>query len=139
MSIATRPKSSPAVVLLDVGNSRLKWALVRLPGWHLRSRWPQKVSANGSFAVESLRRANKPLAQVLRRGGAEARVYVCNVAGPIIERRIRATAATLRLRAPVFIGTAASVAGVVNGYQDAWRLGVDRWVALIGAHHQRPG
>jgi len=86
--------------------------------------------------VESLRRSSKPLLQVLRRSGARVRIYVCNVAGPIVERRIRAAAAAAALPAPRFIRTAASAAGVTNGYLEVWRLGVDRWVALIGAHHQ---
>ena len=134
--MTTSARARPCV-LLDVGNSRLKWAL--LPSSRRqRSHSTAHVRAGGSLAVESVRRSSKPLLQVLRRSGARASIYVCNVAGPIVERRIRAAAAAAVLPAPRFIRTAAAAAGVTNGYLEAWRLGVDRWVALIGAHHQHP-
>jgi type III pantothenate kinase len=129
----------PLRLLLDVGNSRLKWQLVRPDAKGPRSRSLGAVPVRGSFTVDSLRRSVRPLVHVLRRSSPEATIYVCNVAGPTIERRIREAAAAAGLRAPRFIRTAASAAGVVNGYVEAWRLGVDRWVALIGAHHQQPG
>lgn len=135
---AAARSSSPPCLLLDVGNSRLKWAVVHpsVPG--VRSPLERVMSASGNFTVESLRRSSASLSQVLRRSGPEAHIYVCNVAGPLIERKIRAAAAAQGSRAPRFIRTAASAAGVVNGYVEAWRLGVDRWVALIGAHHRDP-
>lgn len=131
---ATQP--SAHWVLLDVGNSRLKWRLAPRAAAHERARSAGAVRAGGSFTLESLRRSSRPLMQVLRRGGPETNIYVCNVAGPGVERTIRQAAAAARLRAPRFIRTTASAAGVVNGYVEAWRLGVDRWVALIGAHHR---
>lgn len=36
---------------------------------------------------------------------------------------------------PRFVRSARRAAGVVTRYRDPWRLGVDRWVAVIGAHH----
>lgn len=137
MTTAARQRS-PLRVLLDVGNSRLKWQLWRPGTEGKRSRSLGAVRLRGSFAVDSLRRSIRPLVPVLRRSNADAIVYVCNVAGPVIERRIRQAAAAAGLRAPRFIRTAASAAGVVNGYAEAWRLGVDRWVALIGARYLHP-
>ena len=137
MTAAARQRSRPCL-LLDVGNSRLKWALVRLADTHQPKGRMRRARASGSLAVAALRRSSKPLSRVLRRGGSEAQIYVCNVAGPIVERRIRLAASALHLHTPRFIRTAASTAGVVNGYDEAWRLGVDRWVALIGAHLQYP-
>src|SRR4029077_2103024 len=29
--------------------------------------------------------------------------------------------------------------GVRNGYAETWRLGADRWVAMLGAHARYPG
>jgi type III pantothenate kinase len=125
-------------LLLDVGNSRLKWQLVRPDARAPRPRSRGAVPVHGSFTVASLRRSVRPLVHVLRRSSPEAIIYVCNVAGPTLERRIREAAAAVGMRAPRFIRTATSAAGVVNGYAEAWRLGVDRWVALIGAHRQYP-
>ena len=133
MTAAARQLSAHRL-LLDVGNSRLKWQLAPLAAADRRSRSAGATRASGSFTVDSLRRSSRPLMQVLRRGGPNTSIHVCNVAGPTLERRIRQAAAAAGLRAPRFIRTAASAAGVVNGYVEAWRLGVDRWVALIGAH-----
>jgi type III pantothenate kinase len=131
-------RSAARCMLLDVGNSRLKWQLVLPHAQGPRSRSAGTVCASGSLDVAALRRSGKSLAQVLRQGGPDARIYVCNVAGPGIERRVRAAAAAVGMRAPRFVRTTASAAGIVNGYVEAWRLGVDRWVALIGAHHRHP-
>ena len=134
----TAMRQSRPCLLLDVGNSRLKWARVLLGTNDQRARPVKRVRAGGSIAVGALRRSSKPLSRVLGLSGSGAPIYVCNVAGPVIERTIRRAAAALHLSTPRFIRSAAATAGVVNGYVDAWRLGVDRWVALIGAHHQYP-
>lgn len=125
-------------MLLDVGNSRLKWALIAAPGPSRDARPWRVPRASGSFPVTALHDSHAALSQVLRRCSPNARIYVCNVAGPMVERRIRAAAAGLGLPAPQFARSASSGAGIVNGYVEAWRLGVDRWVALIGARHLRP-
>ena len=65
-------------------------------------------------------------------------IYACNVAGPAIERQLRAASRRAGIEAPHFAHSEVAAAGVRNGYPDPWRLGVDRWVGLIGAHHEHP-
>ncbi len=121
-------------LLLDVGNSRVKWACLREP-----YRRGQAFAARGVLELEALHAESEALSGVLRAAGPLASLYVCSVAGVEVERRIRASAAGAGVRAPHFVRSAAAAAGVRNGYRDPWRLGTDRWVGLIGARHEQPG
>lgn len=121
-------------LLLDSGNSRLKWALTATP-YHPQSAF----AAKGVIELAALRRSTQPLLRVLHRCGPHTRIYACNVAGAAVQRSIRAAAAGAGLSRPRFERSAAAAAGVVNAYSEPWRLGVDRWVALIGARSQYPG
>lgn len=115
------------VLLVDAGNSRLKWALLhgkRLVRAQARA-WP----AGDPAAL---------LARVLRAGGAIDSIYVCNVAGAAVARALRSGARRLHLPAPRFIRSARRSGTLRNGYDEPWRLGVDRWVALLGAQARFP-
>jgi type III pantothenate kinase len=129
-------------LLLDVGNSRLKWALLRRD--YTRG---QRLASQGVVELGSLKRSAAAWAQLLERlgtragtrAGAVGAIHVCNVAGPEVERQIRAAAVRAGLSTPRFARSRMAEGGVSNGYREAWRLGVDRWVALIGAHYEHPG
>jgi type III pantothenate kinase len=130
---STREQPEGPLLLLDSGNSRLKWALSRDPD-------PQApFAANGVIELAALRRSTEPLLRVLHSCGPLAHIHACNVAGPAVQRSIRVAAAGAGLGRPRFARSAAAAAGVRNAYAEPWRLGVDRWMALIGAHSQYPG
>jgi len=105
-------------LLIDAGNTRIKWALVRGAEWWragiLETAAPQMLS--GDFA-----------------GLSEVReIWVSNVAGEAIAQEIRA----LKLGphgAPIFLTATPVCAGVHNGYTQPAQLGSDRWAALIAA------
>jgi type III pantothenate kinase len=59
-----------------------------------------------------------------------------NVAGATVRAAIEAACQGLAVR---FVRSEAKQLGVTNGYRDPSQLGADRWVALIAAHHARPG
>ena len=123
-----------ALLLLDCGNSRLKWAVAHSP-----YRRGQGFEARGVLELPAVLRASAALARVMRAAGDGVRIQACNVAGVPLQRQIRLAARRAGARAPRFAVSVAVAAGVCNGYGEAWRLGVDRWVALIGAHHEYPG
>lgn len=111
------------MLLLDTGNSRIKWARVEGDQWALQgavdiAEWPELQQA---FATLS------PLHKIL----------VSNVAGDAAEQQIRAACAAWRC--PVeFISARAEQCGVRNAYDQPAQLGSDRWAALIAAwHHER--
>jgi type III pantothenate kinase len=123
-----------SVLLLDIGNSRLKWAVVRQ-----RYRRGQAFSAHGAIDMRLLRRSRAAWSHLWKRAGTVDAIYVCNVAGRAVERQLRAAARRAGLKVPRFARSQATGGGVRNAYREPWRLGVDRWVCLIGARHEHPG
>lgn len=107
-----------ARLLLDIGNSRVKWGVLDAG----------RLVATGALAHSGEAHA-WPEAVPPRLAGALA----ANVAGA---GPARSLAASLRRHAGVeleFLSTAREGWGVVCGYRDPARLGVDRWAAMIGA------
>ena len=116
-------------LLLDAGNTRLKWARAR--GTRLLGGGALSYAPPARFAV-GLRR--------LRREALGCdRVFVASVASATIERAIRRALRGAGRPVPRFVRVGRRSCGVVNAYAEPWRLGVDRWVALIGARSRLPG
>ncbi len=124
----------PAMLLLDIGNSRIKWA--RLQGSYRRG---QRFDARGAVDLERFDARGAAVELQLKSMGSRVRIVACNVAGAPVERRLRVLARRAGARAPQFVRSAAAAAGVRNAYAEPWRLGADRWAALIGARFEHPG
>jgi type III pantothenate kinase len=112
-----------STLLVDIGNTRVKWA-------QLRGSAPSGARAVAHESdveiIESLvRRAPR---------GIE-RIVAVNVAGVRFERALSKVARARFGVATEFMKSTRSACGVVNGYRDVWRLGADRWMGVIGAHH----
>src|SRR5207253_505252 len=61
-------------------------------------------------------------------------MLVASVAGGRLDRMLAAAARRAGVRAR-FVTVPRRAAGVTVGYLEPWRLGVDRFVASVGAHH----
>ena len=111
------------MLLLDVGNSRIKWAHVE------GTQWPYQGAA-GIAEWHVLRLAFASLPQ-------PHKILVSNVAGDAAAHQVRAACAAWRC--PVeFISARSEQCGVRNAYDQPAQLGSDRWAALIAAwHHER--
>jgi len=106
-------------LLVDIGNSRIKWA------FGIAGQFVAQGEASGDIEAS--------LGVMLESGHVPEEIRIANVAGADAGVRI---AATLHKRfgiKPVFAGSAAVGAGIRNGYRDPGQLGVDRWLALCGA------
>jgi type III pantothenate kinase len=108
-------------LLFDVGNSRIKWALLR----------DGALGALQAAPVDDIDTLQKWLA---RARGISRVIGVC-VAGTPVERRLKTSLRRAQLPAPEFVKSSETTAGVRNGYRDAWRLGADRWAAAVAAWH----
>lgn len=108
-------------LLLDIGNSRLKWAIAS--GGRLTRQ--QAVEHNGRFS--SILRG--PLARALDRADSVCCVSVVAPArtAALLRQLRRQGRPARRLR------SRRAQLGLRNGYRDAWRLGADRWAAMLGA------
>ena len=119
------------ILLVDIGNTRVKWALLR--GGRLS---PMKALAHEREAWGMHRVVRAVMRTV---PGGVSRIIAVSVAGPDLERSLRG-AARARLRVETeFVRSARAAAGVRNGYRETWRLGADRWVGVVGAHHLAKG
>lgn len=107
------------MLLIDVGNTRLKWARAEHGALH----------PGGAIA-----HAGDPgaaLAQVPLRGAAS--VWIVSVAGSAHDASLDAACRARFGCAPHFARSQAQRAGLRNAYAEPQRLGADRWIALLGA------
>ena len=111
---------------LDVGNTRLTWAQYDAPVVG------GKLLAYGAVFLENIDR----LAEEDWHGIAEpSAILGCNVAGDAIKRRLAEQMEAWDVL-PSWVISSPHEAGLSNGYDHPARLGSDRWVAMIGAHHR---
>jgi type III pantothenate kinase len=111
-------------LVLDVGNTRLKWAIYE----SLAVDAP--ILAQGAVFLENIETlAEVEWGQIIR----PAAMLGSTVAADAVRRRVDEQLEEAWDLAPRWIVPSAAEAGVVNGYDHPARLGADRWVALIGA------
>ncbi|HWZ62623.1 MAG TPA: type III pantothenate kinase [Steroidobacteraceae bacterium] len=111
-----------SVLLVDIGNTRIKWA--RLRG--------TRLSQGGAAAHSAWRSSDYSRRLFAARRGLE-RVVVASVAGVRVNRLV--LLAARRAGIPCrFISAQRRAGGVASGYAEPWRLGVDRFAAMVGAH-----
>ena len=114
------------MLLVDAGNTRVKWALVdaacALGAWRRHGAVPHARldQLAGEWAAAGVTRA-----------------IVANVAGPVLRERL---AAVLPQGIAVeWFASTVERAGLRNGYREPGRLGCDRFAAAIGARALAPG
>lgn len=115
-------------LLLDVGNTRLKWA--QLAGERLDDRGA--ATHRDAAPVEWL----APLDALAGRPEA---IVVANVAGPGVAHAIGEWALERHGLRPQFLHATASAGGVTNAYEHVDALGIDRWLGLVGAWRRTRG
>jgi type III pantothenate kinase len=118
------------LLLVDAGNSRIKWALADGDSRAALGRW----HGSGSVAREQA----GELAQAWS-GLAVERVLLSNVAGTAVRATLEQVLQSVAPGvAPQWIGSQPQLAGVKNGYRQPLQLGSDRFISAIGAHALYP-
>jgi type III pantothenate kinase len=110
------------ILVIDVGNTRLKWA------------WLTSTGLSDQQAV--VHRDAKPgiwTAALFDTGQRPTRVLVSNVAGSTMAKTLMHLSKDRFSVKPEFVTAAQEFHGLTNGYLDPSLLGADRWLALIGA------
>jgi type III pantothenate kinase len=108
---------------LDVGNTRLKWAIYRaaVPG--------SEPVLQGAVFLETIDElADTDWKQL----PAPEHMLGCVVAGDAVRMRVEQQMEQWDLT-PRWVVPSSAQTGVSNGYEHPSRLGADRWVAMIGA------
>ncbi len=113
------------ILLIDVGNSRLKWV------WADGDTFSEQISLahEGGLTFDWL-----PL--IVSAGTRPQRILISNVSGSQFGEDLRGTLTRQFGVEPEFANVAANAAGVTCAYREPQQLGVDRWLAVIGAWHR---
>ena len=111
---------------IDVGNTRLKWAQYASP------QPGAGLIAQGAVFLETI----DHLAETDWKGLVPpASMLGCVVAGEGVKRRVEEQLELWDVE-PRWVVSSREACGLTNGYDHPNRLGVDRWVAMIGARHR---
>jgi len=109
-------------LLLDIGNTRLKWGVLEAGS----------ISRTGHISQETLR--GKGLRALTARLPRDVdTVMASNVAGASVATRLSGVLGMHCGCEVHFARTGKSACGVTNSYRQPRRMGVDRWIAMIGA------
>jgi len=112
-------------LLVDAGNSRLKWRWIKTD-----------TSEHGSCANSELENS---LPVSWRRREVPGRILVSAVSGHRFRPEFSRAVLDLWGIEVEFAQVAEAGFGLYNRYRDPAQLGVDRWLALIAAHATHPG
>ena len=111
---------------IDIGNTRLKWAQYSAPH-------PGAVLLqHGAVFLETIDDLAEKDWHALPAPGS---MLGSNVAGEGVKRRIEEQLELWDVE-PRWVVSSSQAAGLTNSYDHPNRLGVDRWVAAIGARHR---
>jgi len=114
-----------ACLQVDLGNSDAKWRLVRDGAVLQRGRYQPSLDASRE--------------ELLALQSAPERIWVSSVGGAAIESGL---AGMLQERwgvEPWLPQTPAECAGLRNSYAEPARMGIDRWLAMLGARARHAG
>jgi type III pantothenate kinase len=124
--MSTSPSPTQSFLALDVGNTRLKWALYEAP------RPGARLLRQGAVFLETI----DELAEGEWKDVSEpASMLGSIVAGDAVRRRVEEQLSAWDIT-PRWVVPAAAEAGLINGYDHPLRLGGDRWAAMAGARQR---
>ena len=113
------------ILLIDAGNTRIKWAVIDGENWVSVGVMPHD---SATTALRAIVKENPLLTHVL----------CANVAGLKLAENIRAAFDDSGLEFE-WLQASTYCCGVSNHYENPAQLGVDRWAAVIGAHALHQG
>jgi len=115
-----------AVLLVDIGNTRIKWARL-----HEARLGRSQAAVHSAWSSATFDR------RLFGRVAHPTSLWVTSVAGPRVNRVLAAAARRAGV-STTFVTVPRSGGGVKVGYLEPWRLGSDRFVAAVGAHELFP-
>ncbi len=115
-----KPEVTDRALMIDLGNSRLSWAIYSGEKISSPKNSPVADDLPGAAAAEWQRISPLP-------------VYIANVAGAESQQKLSRWFESHWNITPTLLQSQRKAYGVTNAYQQVENLGVDRWLGLIGA------
>lgn len=115
------------MLLLDIGNTRIKWGTLERG-----ALTPRGAVAHGGGA-------EAPIRGILDAHARPDAVWIANVGGAALAAAVTGQCGSRWGLVPRFATAVRETSGVRNGYDDAGRLGVDRWLAMLAAYARARG
>jgi type III pantothenate kinase len=112
-------------LFIDLGNSRIKWMSEAQPH--------QDAAEYADAEIAAL------LDRIWKRLPPPGRVWLASVAAPGVQEAVRTWVWHNWRIVPQSISVQPVACGVTCAYRDPAQLGVDRWMAILGAYRLNPG
>ena len=109
-------------LLIDLGNTRLKWA------------FSDAAELRPGGAVAHARERLPDFDPVCKEIHGAQEAWIASVAAPALDERLAQSLRESGIRIVHFVRSSAQACGVRNAYAQPERLGVDRFLSLIAAH-----
>ncbi|MCW9014772.1 MAG: type III pantothenate kinase [Gammaproteobacteria bacterium] len=116
------------MLVVDIGNTRIKWGIWDADG----------LSPVGAEDYHADRLASD-MEQWFGSVKPQQAIFVSSVASQEVNAVVNQWFEVHWQQSAVFVKTQPSQLGVVNSYQQAEQMGVDRWVAMLAARAMYPG
>jgi type III pantothenate kinase len=116
------------LLLIDIGNTRIKWARADARGLD-----EQSAAVHADWTEQHF------IQQVLEAGPKAERVAIANVGGKRMGDLAQAALLRTWQLQPQFMQSPAAAAGMRNAYPEPAKLGVDRWMAMLGGRSLAAG
>ena len=112
-----------SVLLVDIGNTRIKWSLLR------------EDRLGRQKALEHVGITGRDLERQLFASRGITRVVAASVASTRLNRLLASACRRKTGLTCEFVASARNAAGLTTRYKEPWRLGVDRFMAVIAGYH----
>jgi len=116
------------LLLIDIGNTRIKWARADAQGLG-----EQSAAVHANWTEQDF------VQQVLAAGPKAERVLIANVGGKRMGDLAQAALLQQWQLQAQFMQSPAAGAGLRNAYPEPAKLGVDRWMAMLGGRSLEAG
>lgn len=113
------------MLLLDCGNTRLKWRYLGAQSAH-----------TGTFDYHHHDLASAEFWSYVKPDDA---IWLASVANQIVCEQVQQITMHNAFSGPRFARSEAMQAGLLNGYDEPPKLGIDRWLAMLAAWHECRG
>ncbi len=121
-------------LLIDIGNTRIKWMCIAdgesIPARQLSYAFPHQY--NFDKAIEDCFGVNSDFQQQFPDLKLDS-IIVSNVAGKGVANSLTEFSIQQWQVKPFYVEVSRELAGISNDYENLLELGVDRWIAVIGA------